>query len=121
MKVLILGILAIMTFFPGVSWGLDCVKFEDMAVKILNQKDDKVNLEWKARVYNKCKKVVSIKVEIDFADNKEKHLDSSSERLYSIDLNEVREIQGEKSLPSETYYKIGGYYFKAHELTNTDP
>lgn len=118
MRILLLGILAAMTFFPGVSWGLDCVKFENMAVKILNQKEDKVNLEWKARVVNKCNKMVSIKVEMQFTDSKEKHLDSSFEPLNLIDLNEVREVQSEKSLPSETYYKIGTYYFKALELPN---
>jgi hypothetical protein len=116
MKTLFLSILATMTFFPGVSWGLDCVKFENMAVKILNQQDDKVNLEWKARVVNKCKNMVSIKVEVLFADNKGKHLESSFEHLPPMNPAEILEIQGEKSLPSETFYKIGTYYFKALEL-----
>ncbi len=107
-----------MTFSPEVSWGLDCVKFENMAVKIINQKEDKVNLEWKARMVSKCKKMVSIKVEIFFTDNKDNRLESSFEHLGTINPNEVREIQGEKSLPSETYYKIGTYYFKALELPN---
>lgn len=118
MKILFLGILATITFFPGVSWGLNCVKFENMAVKIINQKEDKVNLEWKARMISRCKKMVSIKVEIYFADNQGNRLESSFERSGSINPNEVREIQGEKSLPSETYYKIGTYYFKAIELPN---
>jgi len=120
MKIKLLTIFAPILFFPAVSWGLDCVKFEDMAVKILNQKEDKVNLEWEARVFNKCNKMVSLNVEISFMDSKGKHLESSLERLDPIAPNEVAEVRGEKNLPSKTYYKTESYYFKAHELKDTD-
>jgi hypothetical protein len=118
MKCLFPVIIAMVTAFPGVSWGMECIKFEDMSVKILNQVDDIVNLEWKARVINKCNKVMPVKVEIQFADNKGKRLESGFEPLDPMDPSEVREIQGQQGLSSETYYKIGTYYFKAIELPN---
>ena len=120
MKKLFLVTLATAIFLPGVSWGVDCIKFQDMDVKILKQEDKKVYLKWKALVLNKCKKMVSFKLEIQFADKKGKHLGSNFERLNSLIPNEIREIQSEKSLPSETYYKIGTYYFRARELPNME-
>lgn len=118
MKKLFLVILVTVAFMPRVSWGLDCIKFQNMDVKILKQEDQKVYLKWKALVLNKCKKMVSLKLEIQFTDKKGKYLGSNFERLNPFTVNEIREIQSEKSLPSEIYYQIGTYYFRAREIPN---
>ena len=89
-----------------------------MSVKILKQEASKVYLAWKVSVVNKCKKIISVNVQMQLVDKKGKLLDTSFRPVDQLLPNETREIQNEKSLPSETYYKIQSYYFKARELSN---
>ncbi len=88
-----------------------------MAVKILKQESSKVYLTWNASVANKCDKQISVKVQMQLVDKKGKSIGDSFQPVKHLLPNETREIQREKSLPSETYFKIHGYYFKARELS----
>lgn len=117
MKKLFLLTLLGFLFLPGISWASDCVDFENMTVKILRQEASKVYLMWNARVVNKCKKMISVNVEMQLVDKKGKPLGDSFKPIHQLLPNETREIQNEKSLPSETYYKIQAYNFKARELS----
>lgn len=117
MKKIILLILLAPLWLPGNSWGSDCVGFENMAVKILRQEGSKVYLSWNASVANKCDKMISVKVQVQLVDKKGKSIGDSFQPINQLLPNETREIQSEKSLPSEVYFKIQGYYFKARELS----
>jgi hypothetical protein len=117
MKKIILLILLAPLLLPGNSWGSDCVGFENMAVKILRQEGSKVYLSWNASVANKCDKMISVKVQVQLVDKKGKSIGDSFQPINQLLPNETREIQSEKSLPSEVYFKIQGYYFKARELS----
>ena len=117
MKKLYSVVIACFLLGPEVVWGLDCVKFHNMAVDILKQEHNKVFLSWKASVSNDCQKMVSVKVQLKLVDEKEKYLGSSFKRLATLPANETLEIQGEKSLPAESYYKIHTYHFKAQKLS----
>lgn len=117
-KLFILTLLGTL-FLPGNSWASDCIGFENMFVKILKQEASKVYLAWNASVVNKCNKMISVKVQMQFVDKKGKPLGNSFKPIHQLLPNETREIQNEKSLPSETYFKIQGYYFKARELSNS--
>lgn len=117
MKNLFLLALLATLFLPENSWGVDCIGFENMSVKILKQEGSKVYLTWNASVVNKCEKMISVKVQMQLTDRKGKSIGSSFQSVKQLLPNETREIQTEKSLPSETYFKIQGYYFKARELS----
>lgn len=104
-------------FLPGNSGASDCVDFENMTIKILRQEASKVYLMWNASVLNKCSKMISVKVRMQLVDKKGKPLGDSFKPVDQLLPNETREIQNEKSLPSETYYKIQAYNFKARELS----
>ncbi|GJL77373.1 MAG: hypothetical protein NPINA01_03620 [Nitrospinaceae bacterium] len=113
MKKIFFFILATVSLCPEVSWALDCIKFENMEIKILKQEHAKVYLQWKAKAVNRCEKMVSIKAHIHFADEKGRSLQSSFEHLNFLTPGEVRSFQGEKDLASETFYKTAAYNFKA--------
>ena len=115
-KIFLLTLLGAL-FFPGNSRASDCIGFENMSVKILKQEASKVYLMWNASVVNKCKKMISVKVQMQLVDKKGKSLGNSFKPVHQLLPNETREIQNEKSLPSETYYKIQAYNFKARELS----
>lgn len=117
MKKLYLFTLLITLFLPGKSWSSECVGFENMAVKILRQEGSKVYLAWKASVVNKCNKMVSAKIQMQLVDVTDKSLGNGFHRVNQLLPNETREIHNEKSLPSEVYFKIQGYYFKAREFS----
>jgi hypothetical protein len=119
MKKLYLFTLLITLFLPGKSWSSECVGFENMDVKILRQEGSKVYLAWKAHVVNKCNKIISAKVQMQLMDKSEKSLGNSFKQIKQLFPNETRKIQNEKSLPSEVYYKIRGYYFKAREFSTS--
>ncbi len=114
-------LLALLTtlILPGKSWGSECIGFENMAVKILRQEGNKVYLAWNAMVVNKCDKMISAKVQMQLVDKKEKPIGDSFELVKKLLPNETRALKNEKSLPSETYFKIHAYYFKARELSAT--
>ncbi len=116
MKKFYLLILLVTLFLPGNSWGSECIGFENMAVKILRQEGAKVYIAWKASVVNKCNKVVSAKVQIQLVGNKSKSLGNGRHQVNKLLPNETRDIKNEKALPSEIYFKIKGYYFKAREI-----
>jgi len=117
MKKLYLFTLLITLYLPGKSWSSECIGFENMAVKILRQEGSKVYLAWKASVVNKCNKMISAKVQMQLVDKSDKTLGNGFQRINQLLPNETREIQNEKSLPSEVYFKIKGYYFKAREFS----
>lgn len=117
MKKLFLIILLAPLFIQGKSWGSECVGFENMAVKILRQEGTKVYLAWNASVVNKCDKMVSTKVQMQLMDKQDKPIGDSVQLINQLLPNETRVIKNEKILPSETYFKIQAYYFKAHELS----
>jgi len=117
MKKLFLLNLVAAFLLPGNSWGSDCIGFQNMAVKILKQEGNKVYLAWNAIVVNNCKTMISVKVQMQLVDRKGQPLGNSFKPVKQLFPSESREIQNEKSLPSETYYKIQGYYFKARELS----
>ncbi len=115
-KIYLLPLLVIL-FIPGKSWGSECVGFENMDIKILRQEGSKVFLAWNASVVNKCNKLISAKVEMQLVDKSDKTLGNSFQQINQLLPNEIRKIQNEKSLPSEIYFKIQGYYFEASELS----
>jgi len=117
MKKFYLLILLVALFLPGNSWGSECIGFENMAVKILRQEGTKVYIAWKASVVNKCNKVVTAKVQIQLVDNKSKSVGNGYHQVNKLLPNETRDIKKEKALPSEIYFKIKGYYFKAREVS----
>lgn len=117
MKKLLLLTLLFTLFFQGKSWGSECVGFENMAVKILKQEGSKVYLTWNASVINKCNKMISTKVQMQLVDKRGKSIGDSFKLINQLLPNETRVIKNEKSLPSETYFKIQAYYFKARELS----
>ena len=119
MKKLFLLTLLFTLFLPGNSSASDCIGFENMAVKILKQEASRVYLAWNASVVNKCKKMISVNVQMQLVDKKGKPLDNSFKPVDQLLPNETRKIQNKKSLPSKTYYKIQSYYFKARELSNS--
>jgi len=118
MKKLSLLPLLVTLFLPGNSWGSECVGFENMAVKILRQESSRVYLAWNASVVNKCNKMISAKVQMQLVDNADKPIGNSFQRINQLLPNETRKIQNKKSLPAEIYFRIHGYYFKAHEFSN---
>ena len=89
----------------------------DKVKALISEEASKVYLMWNARVVNKCKKMISVKVEMQLVDKKGKPLGDSFKPIHKLLPNETREIQNEKSIPSETYYKIQAYNFKARELS----
>jgi hypothetical protein len=117
MKKSYLYILLVTLFLPGNSWGSECVGFENMAVKILRQEASKVFFSWNTRVINKCNKIVSAKIQIELVDKTDKPLGKSFQRINQLLPNEIRVVQNEKSVPSETYFKVQGYYFIANEFS----
>jgi hypothetical protein len=117
MKKLFVLTLLVTLFLQGKSWGSDCIGFENMAVKILRQESNMVYLAWNASVVNKCDKMISAKVQIQLVDKKDKSLGDSFQLINQLLPNETRKIRNEKSLPSEKYFKIQAYYFKARELS----
>ncbi len=119
MKKLYLLTLLIALFLPGKSWSSECVGFENMDVKILRQEGSKVYLAWKAHVVNKCNKIISAKVQMQLVDKSDKTLGNSFQQVNQLLPNETRKIQNEKSLPSEVYFKVQGYYFKALEFSTS--
>jgi len=117
MKKFYLLILLVALFLPGTTWGSECVGFENMAVKILRQEGAKVYISWNTSVVNKCNKVVSAKVQIQLVDSKSKSIGKGYYQVNKLLPNETRDIQKEKTLPSEIYFKVKGYYFKAREIS----
>lgn len=117
MKKLYLFVLLVTLFLPGNSWGSACIGFENMAVKILRQEGNKVFLAWNASVFNKCNKMISAKIQMELVDKADNPLGKSLQRIKQLLPNETREIKNEKSLPSEVYFKVHGYYFIADEYS----
>ena len=117
MKKIFLLILLTTPLLQGQSWGAECVGFENMAVKILRQEGSKVYLTWNASVVNKCDKMISTKVQMQVVDKKDKSLGESFQLVNQLLPNETREIKSEKNLPSDIFFQVQGYYFKARELS----
>jgi hypothetical protein len=117
MKKSYLFILLIGLLLPGNSWGSECVGFENMAVKILRQEGKKVYLAWNASVTNKCNQMVSAKIQMKLVDKADNSLGNSFQRINQLLPNETIKIQNEKSLLSEIYFKVQGYYFIANEFS----
>lgn len=117
-KIIFLTLALEMAFLPGFVWAGDCLSLQNMAVKILKQENSRVYFSWKTQLLNGCEKPVTATVQLQMVDEKGANLDISAKNGVSLFANETREIQHEKSLPSDLFYKIQAYNFRTTEIPN---